>query len=76
MHLPTREHTLGHACSFQLCVEDPICILEPSVAVEQRMDVRGFCHSLVKGLKNQCVIVPVTNDEGHDTSVKEIQYRA
>ena len=69
-------HTLGHACSFQLCVEDPICILEPSVAVKQRMGVRGFCHSLVKGLKNQCVIVPFTNDEGHDTSVKEIQYRA
>ena len=40
------------------------------------MGVRGFCHSLFKGLKNQCVIVPVTNDEGHDTSVKEIQYRA
>ena len=53
-------------------MEDPICILEPSVAVEQRMGVRGFCHSLVKGLKNQCVIVRRDTREKIVVSLDEV----
>lgn len=66
-------HTLGHACSFQLCVESPVCVLEPSVAVEQRMGIRIGCHGPVKGLKNQGVVVGVPDDERYDAPVIEIQ---
>ena len=66
-------HALGHTCPFQLCVESPVCILEPSVAVEQRMGVRIGCHCLVKGVKNQGVVVGIPDDEGYDAPVIEIQ---
>lgn len=66
-------HTLDHAYSFQLCVKSPVCILEPPVAVEQRMGSRIGNHSPVEGFKSQGVVIGIADDERHDSPVVEIQ---
>ena len=37
------------------------------------MGVRIGCHCLVKGVKNQGVVVGIPDDEGYDAPVIEIQ---
>lgn len=51
----------------------PVCILEPSVAVEQRVSSRIGSYSLVEGVKNQSVVVGITDNERHDSPVEEVQ---
>ena len=65
-------HTLRHTCLHELVVEGAVGVLEPSVAVEQRMRVRIGLHSLVEGFENQWVIVVFTEHVGHDAPVAEI----
>ena len=50
-------HTLRHTRLHKLVVKCAVGVLEPAVAVEQRMRVRIGLHSLVEGLENQWVIV-------------------
>lgn len=66
-------HTLRHPSLHKLVVEGTVGVLEPSVAVEQRMRVRIGLHSLVEGFENQWVIVVFAEYVGHDAPVTEIQ---
>ena len=65
-------HTLRHARLHKLVVEGTVGVLNPSVAVEQRMRVRIGLHSLVEGFENQCVIVVFTEYVGHNAPVAEV----
>ena len=65
-------HTLRHACLYELVVEGTVGVLEPSVAVEQRMRVRRSLHSLIKSLENQRIIVAFAEHVGHDAPVAKI----
>lgn len=67
-------HTLSHTRLFQLRVKDPVCVLEPSVTVEQGMGIGIPCHSLVKGVKNQGVVIGIPDNKGYDAPVIEVQY--
>lgn len=66
-------HTLQHTRFLQLGVEGTVGVLEPSVAVEQRMRVWVCLHSLVKGLEHQRVIVAVGYDIGHNAPIAEVK---
>ncbi len=66
-------HALRHLCFYELVMKGSIRVLKSSVAVEQRMGVRIGLHRLVKGLKHQRIVVPVTDDVGNDASVTEIK---
>ena len=66
-------HTLRHACLYELVVESAVGVLEPSVAVEQRMRVRRSLHSLIKSLENQWIVVALIEHVRHNTPVTEIQ---
>ena len=50
-------HTLRHARLHKLAAKCAVGVLEPSVAVEQRMRIRIGLHSLVEGFESQWVIV-------------------
>ena len=65
-------HTLRHSGLHELVVESTVGVLEPSVAVEQRMRVRIGLHSLVKSLENQQIIVAFTQHIGHDAPVAKV----
>ena len=65
-------HTLRHSGLHELVVESTVGILEPSVAVEQRMRVRIGLRSLVKSLENQQIIVAFTQHIGHDAPVAKV----
>ena len=59
-------HTLLHPSIFQLLVEGTVRVLETSVAVEQGSCTGiGRCR-LVKGIKNQWIVIPVTDHIGND----------
>ena len=62
-------HT-GHTLTslYEFVVECSACVLEASIAVEQRMGIRVCLNSLVKGFVNEW-----TQHKGHDTPVTEIQ---
>ena len=47
-------------------------VLEPSVAVEQRMRALRSLHSLIKSLENQRIIVTLAEYIGHDAPVTKI----
>lgn len=65
-------HTLRHSRLHELVVESAVGVLEPSVAVEQRMRVRRSLHSLIKSLENQRIIVAFAEYIGHNTPVTMI----
>ena len=54
-------------------VECSACVLEASITVEQRMDLRIYLNRLVKGFVHEWIIIAPTQHIGHDTSVTEIQ---
>ena len=66
-------HTLRHPRLHKLVVESAVGVLEPSVAVEQRMRVRIGRNCLVESFENQWVIVVFTEYVGHNAPVTEIQ---
>ena len=65
-------HTLRHARLHKLVVKGAVGVLEPSVAVEQKMRVRIGLHSLVKGFENQRIIVAFAECVGHNAPVAEV----
>ena len=65
-------HTLRHSRLHELVVEGTVGVLEPSVAVEQRMRVRIGFHSLVEGFENQRIIVAFAEHIGHDAPVTKV----
>lgn len=65
-------HTLRHACLYELVVESAVGVLEPSVAVEQRMRVRIGLHRFVEGLENQQIVVVLTEHVRHNTPVAKV----
>lgn len=66
-------HTLRHSRLHELVVESAVGVLEPSVAVEQRMRVRIGFHSLVKGLENQRIIIAFAEHVGHNAPVTKVE---
>ena len=66
------EHTLRHARLHELVVEGTVGVLEPSVAVKQRMCVRIGLHSLVKSLENQRIVVAFAEHKGDDAPVAQV----
>ena len=66
-------HTLSHSSLYEFVVECSACVLEASIAVEQRMGIRVCLNSLVKGFVNEWVIIALTQHIGHDAPVTEIQ---
>ena len=69
-------HTLRHTRFFQLVMERAVCVLEPPVAMEQRVRVEIFLYRSIKGLENQRIVVAVADHIGDDAAVVEIQNRA
>ena len=69
-------HTLRHSGIQQFLVEDSAGVLESSVTVEQWMCIRIFPNSFIKRIKNQLVVVPVTNNAADDSPVTQIENRA
>lgn len=65
-------HTLRHSRLHELVVEGTVGVLEPSVAVEQRMRVRIGFHSLIKSLENQRIVVTLAEYIGHDAPVTKV----
>ena len=49
------------------------CVLESSVAVENRMGIRICTHSSIKSIKNQFIIVTVAYHIGNQSAVTQIQ---
>ena len=66
-------HTLRHPRLHELVVKCAVGVLEPSVAVKQRMRVRIVPNSLVEGLENQRIVIAFTQHVGHNAPVAEIQ---
>ena len=66
-------HTLRHSGLYKFVLEGTVGILKSSVAVKQRMYVRIGLNRLVKGFKNQRIVVALTEHIGHNTPVTEIQ---
>ena len=66
-------HTLCHPGLLELVVKGSAGVLEPSVAVEQRVSVRVSLNGLVKGLVDKRVIITLTDHIGHDAPVTEVQ---
>ncbi len=66
-------HTLRHPCFLEFMVKDSAGVLEPSVAMEQRMNVWIGFHSLVKGFVDKRVIIALTEYIGHDTPVTQVE---
>ena len=60
-------HTLRHSGIQQLLVESSAGVLESTVAVEQRVCIRIFQNSFIKRVKNQLVVISVTNNIADDS---------
>jgi len=57
-------------------IELPACILESTVAVEQRMCVRLKLNGLIKGVHHQWIVVMITDLESHDSTVIQVENSA
>ena len=66
-------HTLYHFSSIQLCSEGRACVLESTVAMEQRMYILVFLNRFIKGVEYQFVIVAGTNFVRHNPSIIQIK---
>ena len=69
-------HTLRHTSLHEFTVEYSACVLETSVAVEQRMCIRVGLHSPVKGLEYERIVIALTQRIGHNAPVTEVQNSA
>lgn len=68
-------HTLCHPGIQQFLVEGSAGVLESTVAVEQRVCIRIFQNSFIKRVKNQLVVISVTNNIADDSPVTQIENR-
>lgn len=68
-------HTLCHPGIQQFLVEGSAGVLESTVAVEQRVCIRIFKNSFIKRVKNQLVVISVTNNIADDSPVTQIENR-
>lgn len=53
-------HALRHSCLYEFLVECSACVLEASVAVEERVGIRVGLNSLVKSLEYKGIVVVLT----------------
>ena len=66
-------HTLCHTSFLQLVVKAAVCILKATIRVKDRVGIGVALNSLLKGLKHQRIVIPVTDHKGDDASVVEVQ---
>ena len=66
-------HTLCHSGFFKLVMKHPVCILETSVAVEQRVRIWVGLDCFLQGLIYQRIVVVVTDNVGNDAAVIEVK---
>ena len=66
-------HTLLHMVFLQPRTKLPARILETSVTMEQRPGVRFKCHSCIKGVHNQRIVIVVSDLVSYDPAVIKIQ---
>lgn len=69
-------HTLRHSGIQQLLVESSAGVLESTVTVEQWVSIWIFQNSFIKRIKNQLVVIPVTNNIADNSPVTQIEDRA
>ena len=69
-------HTLRHSGIQQLLVESSAGVLESTVTVEQWVSIWIFQNSFMKRIKNQLVVIPVTNNIADNSPVTQIEDRA
>ena len=68
-------HTLRHSGIQQLLVKGSAGVLESTVTVEQWVSIWIFQNSFIKRIKNQLVVIPVTNNVADDSPVTQIEDR-
>lgn len=68
--------TLCHSGIQKLLVEGSAGVLESSVTVEQWVSIWIFQNSFIKRIKNQLVVIPVTNNIADNSPVTQIEDRA
>ena len=66
-------HTLRHSGIQQLLVESSAGVLESTVTVEQWVSIWIFQNSFIKRIKNQLVVIPVTNNIADNSPVTQIE---
>lgn len=66
-------HTLGHPGLLELVVKGSARVLEPSVAVKQRMSIGVGFHSFVEGFVDQRVVIAFTEHVGYDPPVIQVK---
>ena len=66
-------HTLLHFCFLQFVIEYPVCVLESSVTVEQRMCIRICLNSSFQCIEYLRVIVAVADNKRNNSAVLQIK---
>ena len=66
-------HTLRHSGLYEFVVERSACVLEASIAVEQRVGIWVRLNSFVKGFVNEWIIIALTQHIGHDAPVAKVE---
>ena len=66
-------HTLDHSCFLYLVVEYSVCILKPSIGMEDGVSIWICLHRLVKGLENKRVVVSASDNERDNAPVIQVQ---
>lgn len=69
-------HTLGHACITELGIKSAVCILEASVAMEQRVCVRICRDCCIECIKHQRIIIMVSDDMRNNSPVTQVENSA
>ena len=66
-------HTLSHSSLYEFVVEGSACVLETSIAVEQRVGIWIRLNSFVKSFVNEWIIIALTEHIGHDAPVAKVE---
>lgn len=66
-------HTLRHPSSLKFVMKGSAGILEPSITMEQGVNIRIGLNGLIKGFVDKRIVITLTQHIGHDTSIIEIQ---
>ena len=64
----------GHTGLFQLVMELAVGILNPSVAVKQRMRFRIRLYCMIECFEDQRIVIPVSLHIGNDSTVIEVHH--
>ena len=67
-------HTLRHPSSLKFVMKSSAGILEPSVTMEQGVNIWIGLNGLIKGFVDKRIAIAITQHIGHYTSIIEIQY--